>query len=706
MVQGKARRGGCQTERFIVNKRRNSIRNIGIIAHVDAGKTTLSERILFYTGESHRMGETHAGTSQMDFDPQEKARGITIQSAATTVHWRDVQINLIDTPGHIDFNLEVGRALRVLDGAVVVLDGVAGVEPQTETNWRLADRHGVPRLALVNKLDRVGADFDRVVAMLQTRLQAPAWPVHLPIGAEAGFVGLVDLLHMRALYWDADDASAPPRVAAIPPDLQAKAEAARARLVEAVAEHDDALLAAWLAGEPVDAARLSAAMRVAVRERQLVPVLAASAFRNRGVEPLLDAVADWLPAPQDLPVPEGVDAGGDAADAPFAGLVFKLAADGHGSSAFVRVYAGRVQAGDVVLNAVTGERERVARLYEVHADKRVERREAQAGDIVAIVGLKDSLTGHTLCDPRHVVLLESIDVPQPVIDLAIEPKARADQDALGKALQLMQRQDPSLRVRQDPESGQTLLSGMGELQLEVAIETLRAEHGVALNVGRPQVAYRETVAGTAELTHVHKKQSGGPGQFAQLTLAVRPLARGEGVRFDSRITGGAIPREFIPAVEAGVRRAALSGVLAGYPVVDVEVVLLDGAYHEKDSSAMVFELAAAAAMRAAMAKAQPQLLEPTMAVEVLTPPEHLGAVIGDLNRRRGLVSGQDMRGATNVVNAHVPLAEMFGYIGTLRALSSGRASYTMQLDSYLVAPSAVLKALHVAEAARDAATAH
>ncbi|ARU03794.1 elongation factor G [Comamonas serinivorans] len=682
-----------------MTNRRHSLRNIGIIAHVDAGKTTLSERILFYTGESHRMGETHAGTSHLDFDPQERARGITIQSAATTVHWRDVQINLIDTPGHIDFNLEVGRALRVLDGAVVVLDGVAGVEPQTETNWRLADRHGVPRLALVNKLDRVGADFGRVVDMLQTRLQAPAWPVQLPIGAEAGFVGVVDLLQMQARVWDADDASAPARVTAIPPALQAAAEAARARLVEAVAEHDDAILAAWLAGEAVAAERLRAAIRVAVRERALVPVLAASAFRNRGIEPLLDAVADWLPAPEDLPLPEGVPAEGDAADAPFAGLVFKLVADGHGSSAFVRVYAGRLQAGDVVLNAVTGQRERVARLYEVHADRRVAVTQAQAGDIVAIAGLKDSLTGHTLCDPRHVLLLETIEVPLPVIDLAIEPKARADQAALAKALQLMQRQDPSLRVRQDPESGQTLLSGMGELQLEVAIEALRAEHGVSLNVGRPQVAYRETVAGTAELTHVHKKQSGGPGQFAQLTLAVRPLSRGDGVRFESRITGGAVPREFIPAVEAGVRRAAQAGVLAGYPVVDFEVVLSDGAFHERDSSAMVFELAAASATRALLTKAEPRLLEPVMAVEVVSPPEYLGAVIGDLNRRRGLVTGQAQRGAASVVNAQVPLAEMFGYIGQLRALSSGRASYTMQLDGYQVAPDRVVAALREGDAA-------
>jgi elongation factor G len=678
-------------ERFIMTERvprpRAALRNIGIIAHVDAGKTTLSERILFYTGESHRMGETTDGTAHMDFDPQERARGITIQSAATTVHWHGTQINLIDTPGHIDFNLEVGRALRVLDGAVVVLDGVAGVEPQTETNWRLADRHGVPRLALVNKLDRMGADFGRVVAMLQTRLGAPALPVQLPMGREDGFVGVVDLLAMRALVWDADDASAPYRVAAIPPELQAAAGDARERLVEAVADHDEAVLNAWLAGAPVAADALRAGIRVAVRQRALVPVLAASAYRNRGIEPLLDAVADWLPAPGEA------DGSADAAELPLAALVFKLVADGHGSSAFVRVYAGRLRAGDSVLNTATGQRERVSRLYEVHADKRVAVNEAQAGDIVAVAGLKDSLTGHTLCDPAHPVLLESIEVPPPVIDLAIEPRARADQAALAKALQLMQRQDPSLRVRQDAESGQTLLSGMGELQLEVAIETLRSVHGVSLNVGRPQVAYRETIAGAAELSHVHKKQSGGPGQFAQLTLAVRPLARGEGLRFESRIVGGAIPREFIPAVEAGVRRAAQSGVLAGYPVVDVDVTLLDGAYHEKDSSAMVFELAAAAAMRAALAKAGPQLLEPMMAVEVLTPPEYLGAVIGDLNRRRGLVTGQDPRGTANVVAARVPLAQMFGYIGQLRALSSGRASFGMELAGYQVAPDSVLGAV-------------
>ncbi len=674
-----------------MNNRRQSIRNIGIIAHVDAGKTTLSERVLYYTGESHRMGETHEGASHMDFDPQERARGITIQSAATTVHWRDVQINLIDTPGHIDFNLEVGRALRVLDGAVVVLDGVAGVEPQTETNWRLADKYGVPRLALVNKLDRTGADFARVVDMLHSHLHAPALPVQLPIGAEAGFVGVVDLVAMRALVWDADDASAPYRETAIPPELLAPAQAARAQLVEAVVEHDEAALNAWLNGEAVAADTLRACIRLAVAQQTLVPVLAASAFRNCGIEPLLNAVADWLPAPEDVSTPNGQQAGA-LAEQPLAALVFKLVSDAHGSSAFVRVYAGRLRAGDVVWNAVTGQRERVARLYEVHADKRVEVREAQAGDIVAVVGLKDSLTGHTLCDPAHPVLLESIDVPPAVIDLAIEPKAKADQQALAKALQLMQRQDPSLRVRQDPESGQTLLSGMGELQLEVAIETLRATHGVSLNVGRPQVAYRETIAATAELTHVHKKQSGGPGQFAQITLSVRPLARGEGVRFDSRIVGGAIPREFIPAVEAGVRRAAQSGVLAGFAVVDFEAVLLDGAFHERDSSTMAFELAAAHATRLVLSKAKPQLLEPVMDVEVVTPEDYLGACIGDLNRRRGAVTGQAQRSGAHVIAARVPLAQMFGYIGHLRALSSGRANFSMQMGGYEIAPDSVLLA--------------
>ncbi|GAB2470501.1 elongation factor G [Comamonas humi] len=666
------------------NNNSPSIRNIGIIAHVDAGKTTTSERILFYTGESHRMGEVHDGAAHMDFDPEERRRGITINSAATTVHWRGVQINLIDTPGHIDFNIEVGRALRVLDGAVVVLDGVAGVEPQTETNWRLADRHEVPRIAFVNKLDRVGARFDQVVGSMRERLGVQAVPVHLPIGVEADFRGVVDLVRMRALLWERGDASQPVQEAPIPAELLAEAQAARARLLEAVVEQDDEALEAWLRGEEPSVELLLRCIRAGVRKRAFVPVLAGSAFRNRGIEPLLDAVVDWLPAP-------GEREGGASASegAPLAALAFKLVADEHGSLVFVRLYAGRLRRGDSVLNTSTGRMERASRLYEVHADQRIEREELVAGEIAAVAGFKDTLTGHTLSDPKHPVQLESIVVPEPVIHLALEPRSKADQQGLSKALQTMLREDPSLRLRQDEESGQTILSGMGELQLEVAVHKLHERFGVDVVVGRPQVAYRETIAAVAELTHVHKKQTGGPGQFAQLTLRLEPLERGAGVQFDSRIVGGAIPREFIPAVEAGIRRAAEAGPAAGYPAVDFRAVLLDGAFHERDSSAMVFELAAGHALREAFAKARPQLLEPVMAVEVITPTEYLGDVIGDLHRRRGHVRGHELRGTATVVDAGVPLKEMFGYIGTLRALSSGRAQYTMQFDGYQVAPQAV-----------------
>ncbi|MGQ3001312.1 MAG: elongation factor G [Hydrogenophaga sp.] len=667
-----------------INNNTNGIRNIGIIAHVDAGKTTTSERILYYTGESHRMGEVHDGAAHMDFDPEERRRGITINSAATTVHWRGVQINLIDTPGHIDFNIEVGRALRVLDGAVVVLDGVAGVEPQTETNWRLADRHEVPRIAFVNKLDRTGANFERVIASMRERLGVQAVPVHLPIGAEGGFRGVVDLVRMRALLWERDDASQPVQEAAIPSDLLAQAQAARARLLEAVVEQDDEALEAWLRGEEPSVELLQRCIRAGVRKRAFVPVLAGSAFRNRGVEPLLDAVVDWLPAPGER---EGTATGLDSA--PLAALAFKVVTDEHGSMVFVRLYAGRLRRGDSVLNASTGRMERAARLYEVHADKRIERDELVAGEIAAVVGFKDTLTGQTLSDPRHPVQLESIAVPEPVIHMALEPRTKADQQGLSKALQSMLREDPSLRVRQDEESGQTILSGMGELQLEVAVHKLHDRYGVGVVVGRPQVAYRETIATAAELTHVHKKQSGGPGQFAQLTLRLEPLERGAGVQFESRIVGGAIPREFIPAVEAGIRRAAEAGPASGYPAVDFRAVLLDGAFHERDSSAMVFELAASHALRDAFAKARPHLLEPVMAVEVIAPTEYLGDVIGDLHRRRGQVRGHEVRGTATVVDALVPLKEMFGYISGLRALSSGRAQYTMQFDGYQVAPPAV-----------------
>jgi len=652
------------------------LRNIGIIAHVDAGKTTTTERILFYTGRNHRIGDVDRGNTTMDFDPQEVARGITINSAATTVFWNGTQINVIDTPGHIDFNIEVERSLRVLDGAVVVFDGVAGVEPQTETNWRIADKYRVPRIAFVNKLDRVGADFERVVQMMRDRLGVAAVPVQLPIGAEGDFRGVVDLLSGRALVWDSDRIGGTFRDEPIPAELAAKARAWRERLVEAVVEQDEAALRAWLHGDEVSVEQLRLCLREGTLAGAFVPVLAGSAFRNKGVEPLLDAVVDYLPAP------------GSEVDAPLAALAFKVASDVHGSLVFVRVYRGRLKPGDVVLNATTGREERVARLYEIHADKREERPSVQAGDIAGIVGLKDTLTGHTLCDPGTVVLLEEISVPQPMIDVAIEPRTRDDQQNLSKALQALVREDPSLRLRHDAESGQTILSGMGELQLEVTLEKLRAKHGVEVTTGRPQVAYRETITEPIEVRYVHKKQTGGPGQFAEVVLRLAPRAAGEGIAFSSEVVGGAVPREFVPAVEAGIRRAALAGVVAGFPCVDFAATLLDGAFHERDSSTAAFEQAAAAALREAVLKAKPVVLEPVMAVEVITPIDHVGDCIGDLNRRRGLVRGQDTRGNAVVIQADVPLKEMFGYIGDLRALSSGRAHYSMQFAHYQPAPQA------------------
>ncbi|MEP7099467.1 MAG: elongation factor G [Burkholderiales bacterium] len=668
------------------------LRNIGIIAHVDAGKTTTTERILFYTGANHRVGEVHDGNTTMDFDPQERARGITINSAATTVFWHGAQINVIDTPGHIDFNIEVNRSLRVLDGAVVVFDGVAGVEPQTETNWRLADKYHVPRLAFINKLDRVGADYLRVVQMLQDRLGVRPLVLQLPIGAEDTFRGVVDLVEQRALLWSGVAAD-PVHIEAIPDDLLEQAASFRARLVEAVVEQNDALLQAWLNGDEPSADQLRAGIRRGTLAGAFVPVLAGSAFKNRGVEPLLDAVVAYLPAPGEVQgddtQPES-DPGGA-----LAALAFKVVTDDHGTMTFVRVYRGRLRAGDTVLNTGTGKTERVSRLYEVHADKHEERDVLEAGDIAAIVGLKDTLTGQTLtgnsaADRAHPLVLEQITIPAPVIDVSIEPKTQADQQLLGKALHALVKEDPSLRVRQDAESGQTILSGMGELQLEVTVEKLRARHRVNVNVGRPQVAYRETITKAAEVTHLHKKQSGGPGQFAQVTLRIAPLARGEGLRFANASVGGAIPREYVPAVEAGVRRAAEAGVVAGFPLVDFEATLLDGAFHERDSSTLAFELAAVAAFREAASHAGAEVLEPVMAVEVITPVDYLGDVIGDLHRRRGSVRGQQPRGGVVVaVEAHAPLKEMFGYIGHLRAISSGRAQYSMQFDHYAVAPTSV-----------------
>lgn len=669
-----------------MTRNNRNIRNIGIIAHVDAGKTTTTERILYYTGENHRLGEVHLGNTRMDFDPQERRRGITIQSAAITVHWKGTPITVIDTPGHIDFSIEVNRSLRVLDGAVVVFDGVAGVEPQTETNWRLADRYGVPRIAFINKLDRVGADFARVVAEIEARLGAAVLPLHIPIGAEGDFRGVVDLLALRAFVWPRDDASEPAVEAEVPAELLAQALRQREALVAAVADVDEAVFETVVSDREPSVDALRAGLRRGVIAGRFVPALAGSAFRNRGVEPLLDAVVDYLPAPSDV----APDAG---AHQPLAALAFKVVADAHGARTYVRVYAGTLRRGDTVLNASIGKTERVSRLYDVYANDLVEREQLEAGDIAAVAGLKDTLTGHTLCNPSHPVRLEEIRVPPPVIDVAIEPRAQADQQRLAEALQALVREDPSLRVRQDADSGQTILSGMGELQLEVAIENLRSRRGVDVSVGPPQVAYVETITREVDVRHVHKKQTGGPGQFAEVALRLRPLPRGAGLRFESRITGGAIPREFIPAVEAGIRRAARSGVVSGHPCVDFEATLLDGSFHERDSSSLAFELAAAAAAREGFALAGARLLEPVMAVEIVTPLEYVGDCIGDLTRRRGLVRDQGQRGNAAVIEAHVPLREMFGYIGQLRALSSGRAHYAMQFAHYELVPERLLSLL-------------
>lgn len=667
----------------------NTLRNIGIIAHVDAGKTTTTERILFYTGKNHKQGEVHNGTTVMDYDAQERKRGITINSAATTVFWREHQINIIDTPGHIDFNIEVNRSLRVLDGAAVLFDAVAGVEPQTETNWRLADKYHVPRIGFVNKMDRVGANFSRTVQMMAERLGTTPLVLQLPIGAEAEFRGVVDLITMQALIWTSDDAKYPFAVEALPGSLQADAGRARQALVEQVLEFDDAALERYLEGHQPDLATLRACIRTATLTGRFTPVLLGSAFKNKGVEPLLDAIVDFLPAPRTSLSEDNEMAEVAKANA-LAALAFKVVSREHGSLTFVRLYQGEMRPGDVVLNANTGKKERIARLYEVHADKTFERDSAHAGDIVAVSGLKDTLTGHTLCALDQVVLLEQISVPEPVIDIAIEPKTQADQQNLSRALHSLLREDPSLRVRHDVDSGQTIMSGMGELQLEVTLEKLRSEHEVEVLVGKPQVAYRETIAASAEVRHLLKKQTGGPGQYAELVLRVEPAEAGSGISFESQIVGGAIPREYIPAVEAGVRKAANAGALAGYEVVDVKVTLLDGSYHDRDSSALAFELAAGAAWQEAVKQAEPILLEPVMAVEVHTPTQYLGDSIGDLNRRRGLIRAQEQLETGAQIEAHVPLKEMFGYIGNLRALTSGRASYSMQFDHYAIAPNSVV----------------
>ena len=672
-------------------------RNIGIMAHIDAGKTTTTERILYYTGKTYKIGEVHEGTATMDWMEQEQERGITITSAATTTFWRDHRINIIDTPGHVDFTIEVERSLRVLDGAIAVFDAVAGVEPQSETVWRQADKYRVPRICFVNKMDRIGADFGRCVQMIQDRLGARAVPVTLPIGAEAEFRGVVDLVRNRGIVWHEETLGARFSYVAIPEELREEAERARTELIEAAVELDEEAMMAYLEGEEPDEATLVRCLRRGTISGQLVPVLCGSAFKNKGVQPLLDAVVDYLPSPADLPPVVGVNpqSGEEEQrrpedDEPLAGLAFKIMTDPFvGTLTFVRIYSGRLVSGSYVANSVKGRRERVGRILLMHANQREEIKEAHAGDIIALVGLKQTTTGDTLCDPERPIVLERMEFPEPVIEVAVEPKTKADQEKLSQALQKLAQEDPSFRVGIDPETGQTLIKGMGELHLEIIVDRLKREFKVDCNVGQPMVAYRETITRSAEADYTHKKQTGGAGQFARVKMRLHPAERGAGLVFENKVVGGAIPKEFIPGVQKGVESAMQSGILAGFPVVDVQVELVDGSHHEVDSSALAFEIAGRAAFREAAQKAAPILLEPVMKVEVVTPEEYMGDIIGDLNSRRGQILGMEPRGNAQVIRALVPLATMFGYVSTLRSLSQGRAQYTMQFDHYEPVPQQV-----------------
>ncbi len=672
-------------------------RNIGIMAHIDAGKTTTTERILYYTGRSYKIGEVHEGTATMDWMEQEQERGITITSAATTCFWRDNRINIIDTPGHVDFTIEVERSLRVLDGAVTVFDSVAGVEPQSETVWRQADKYGVPRICFVNKMDRVGANYERCIEMMKDRLGALPLVTQLPIGIEADFVGVVDLVEMKAVKWHEETLGAKFDIIDIPAELAASAAEHRARLVELAVEQDDKVLEAYLGGEEPDAETLKRCIRKGTISYAFVPVLCGSAFKNKGVQPLLDAVVDYLPAPTDVAAIKGVKMGTDepvvrrcSDDEPFAGLAFKIMTDPFvGSLSFVRVYSGVLATGTMVLNSVKDNRERIGRMLQMHANHREDIKEARAGDIVAIAGLKNTTTGDTLCDPSAPVVLERMEFPEPVIEIAVEPKTKGDQEKMGQALARLATEDPSFRVAVDHESGQTIIKGMGELHLEIIVDRMKREFKVDANVGAPQVAYRETVTRPANITYTHKKQTGGAGQYAEVQLHIEPLPPGTGFEFENEVIGGSVPREYIPGVEKGVKGSLDAGVLAGFPVIDLKVSLTDGKYHEVDSSALAFEIAARAAMKEGLAKAGPKLLEPVMKVEVVTPRDYMGDVIGDLNSRRGRITGQDQRGNAEVINAMVPLANMFGYVNTLRSMSQGRAQYTMHFDHYEQVPQAV-----------------
>ena len=675
----------------------NKTRNIGIMAHIDAGKTTTTERILFYTGVSHKLGEVHDGAATMDWMEQEQERGITITSAATTCFWKDHRINIIDTPGHVDFTIEVERSLKVLDGAVAVFCSVGGVEPQSETVWRQADKYGVPRIAFINKMDRIGADFNRGVQMIRERLGANPLPLQLPIGAEEDFRGLVDLVTMQALVWDDESLGAKYDIIDIPDEMADEVTAAREALLEEISSHDDVLMERYLGGEELTLDEIKSAIREGMRKIHFCPVVCGSAFKNKGVQTLLDAVVDYMPAPVDVPPIKGVhpDTGEElerpaSDEAPFAALAFKIMTDPFvGQLSFFRVYSGIAESGTTVLNSTKGKKERFGRLLKMHANKREEVKQVYAGDIAAAVGLKHSTTGDTLCVPEHPVLLESMEFPEPVIHLSVEPKTKADQEKMGVALGKLLSEDPSMGVRTDEETGQTILSGMGELHLEIIVDRMKREFKVECNVGAPQVAYRESITKPIEVQGKFVRQSGGRGQYGDCWLRLEPGEPGEGFTFIDEIKGGVIPREYIPAVGKGAEEAAQNGVLAGFPIVDVRVAVFDGSYHDVDSSEMAFKIAGSMGFKEGAKKAAPVLLEPIMAVEVVVPEEYMGEVIGDLNSRRGRIMGMDSRAGAQVVNAHVPLSSMFGYATDLRSATQGRATYTMVFDHYEQVPKAI-----------------
>ena len=672
-------------------------RNIGIMAHIDAGKTTTTERVLYYTGRSHKIGEVHDGNATMDWMEQEQERGITITSAATTCSWLDHRINIIDTPGHVDFTIEVERSLRVLDGAVAVFDSVAGVEPQSETVWRQADKYGVPRICFVNKMDRMGADFFRCVDMFVDRLGANPLVMQLPIGAEADFVGLIDLVKMKAIIWKDENLGAEFEEVDIPDDMADMAADYRTRLVETAVEQDDEAMEAYLEGTEPSEKTLRACVRKGAIVSDFVPIFLGSAFKNKGVQPLLDAVVDYLPSPKDVDNVKGLEMDGETEaerktsdEEPFSALAFKIMNDPYvGTLTFARIYSGTLNTGDSVQNTVKNKKERVGRMLLMHANSREDIKEACAGDIVAIAGLKAVTTGDTLCDPSKPIILERMEFPDPVIEIAVEPKTKHDHDKMSTALQRLAAEDPSFRISSDQESGQTVIKGMGELHLDIIVDRMKREFGVEANIGAPQVAYRETISKAVDIDYTHKKQTGGAGQFARVQIRFEPSEPGEGFEFISKVTGGSVPREYIPGVNKGIADSRENGILAGFPVIDFKATLFDGASHDVDSSVMAFEQAARAAFREAMQKAGPRLLEPMMKVEVVTPEEYMGDIIGDLNSRRGNVSSMDQQGNARVVNALVPLANMFGYINTLRSSSQGRAQFTMQFDHYAQVPQAV-----------------